>query len=145
MAAKKKKARAAKRMTKTTFIRSFGPDVPADEIVAKGKAAGLSLTKKYVWTQQSEMRRGGKKASKSTTPSRAGAAAPAATKGRRGSRKSKRTDEPTVAANAREGARPYAGDAEQRMRALIIELGTARADRLYREMRAQLDAIVHDR
>jgi hypothetical protein len=147
MPAKKK---ATKGISKTAFIRGFGPDASADDIVAKGKEQGLALTKKYVWTKQSEMRKEataptGKKAASAPTEKKA-ASAPQAPKktARKARRKASKAPKqaPSAAVAPKAVAKPARDDAAQRMKALIIELGTVRADELYRGVRAQLDAMV---
>jgi hypothetical protein len=50
--------------TKAGFIRQFPTDTPADDIVALGAEAGLELTKKMIWTVQSELRHPAKKKKK---------------------------------------------------------------------------------
>jgi len=159
MAAKKKTAKADKPMTKTGFIKTFAPDVSADEIVAKGKAAGLELTKKFIWTLQSEMRKAsgttrkvgkaakGKKAVKVATSKRAAvvtaapvAAAAALPKKKGTSKKGAHTARKNGAATPAKAA--AGSSAEQKLKALVIELGTARADELYRSVRDQLNAIL---
>ncbi len=131
MADKKNMAKADKPMTKTGFIKSFGPDASADEIVAKGKDAGLEITKKYVWTLRSEMRAGGTK--KTSKP----------IKGKRTFKvaASKGAKAPSAAPAASAKAKP-ASNAEQQLKALVIELGTVRAEEIYRSVRKQLDAIM---
>jgi hypothetical protein len=132
--AAKKKAKASKRMNKTAFIRGFGPDVPANEIVAKGKAQGLDLTKKFIWTKQSEMRKEQGSPVRGAAPSTSGVPAVSKAGGRTGRRA------PAKGPSELNGTRSTGG-AAQRMKALIIELGTERADELYRDVRAQLNAI----
>lgn len=47
------KPKAPKAVSKTKFILDQPAALPAAEVVAKGKAAGLSLTAKYVWRVRS--------------------------------------------------------------------------------------------
>lgn len=154
MAAKKKTAKADRPMTKAGFIKTFAPSVSADEIVAKAKEAGLELTSKYIWTLQSEMRKAtgatkkagraakGKKPVKTVSPSVSAApvAAPAPSPKKKGTvKKGARkvtTNGPAAPVRASAGA-----SAEQKLKALVIELGTARAEEIYKSVRAQLSAI----
>ncbi len=131
MAAKKNTANADKPMTKAGFIKGFAPDASADEIVAKGKEAGLEITKKYVWTLQSELRAGGtKKTSKPIKGKRTFKVA--ASKGAKAA---------TIPPAASAKAKPVS-NAEQQLKALVIELGTVRAEEIYRSVCKQLEAIM---
>jgi len=158
MAAKKTASKGDKPMTKTGFIRSMSPEVPAEEVIAKAKEQGIELTKKLVWTTQSEMRGAVKSAGKMSksvkikkvetavtapeVPSSM-AAAPASAK------PAKKKPGPK-AGFRKKGARAAAAPAkaasgttaEQKLKALVIELGTTRADEVYRSVRAQLNAIL---
>jgi len=160
MPAKKSTKNDDKPLNKTAFIKGFAHDTPADEIVAKGKEAGLDIKSKYIWTLQSEMRKAadgaakkagkvskGRKAAKVVPSKAAGvtagllaAAVPPAKKkavsAKKGSHKAskKRTTAPAKVAPA--------SNAEHKMTALVIELGTARADELYRSVRNRLNAIL---
>jgi hypothetical protein len=143
----KKKAASAK-ISKTDFIRNLGPDLPADEIIEKAKAQGLSLTRKYVWTKQSEMRngKGAAKEGGASRPTKAAGkktarkAVVAAKRGRKKAAKARRV--PIAAVAAKRATQPAERDAVQQMRALILGLGTVRADEVYRQVRADIDAFV---
>lgn len=170
MAAKKKTRKSSdKPMTKAGFIRSMGPDVAPAEVIAKAKEQGIELTKKLVWTTQSEMRTGGKSNGKArktkgsamtvaikpddgaTAANGAGLAptAPATRKKpgpKKGFRKAAAKATKAAAAPAKAAAAPAkvtnGVTAEQKLKALVIELGTARAEEIYRAVRTQLSAIV---
>ena len=165
MAAKKKIRRSSsKGMTKTGFIRNMGPDVAPDEVIAKAKEQGLELTKKLVWTTQSEMRTGGKGAGKkgkapngkkvtatNVTPDTAtpAVAAPVAAKpakrkkpGPKAGFRKKAARKAAAQASAAPAKATSGSTAEQKLKALVIELGTARADEVYRSVRAQLSALL---
>jgi len=156
MAAKKNTAESDKPMTKSGFIKGLGIDMSADEIVAKGKEAGLDLDKKYVWTLQSEMRKAtgggtgkmtkrsakklGKKAvtvASSGSANLAGAAAPKKKYGFKNGTSKAAAPVAAAASKANGGS-----SAEHKMKALIVELGTARAEEIYRAVRTQLNTIV---
>jgi hypothetical protein len=143
MAGKKDVMKGGKPITKTGFIKSFADSVPADEIVAKAKDAGLDLTKKFVWTIQSEMRSGtGKKSKKKAVRKGSGMTAKA-TVGRTvpsAQKTANRKFGPSAATSASSnGSRTTA---EQRLTALVIELGTTRADEVYKSVRAKLNNLV---
>lgn len=148
-------------MTKTGFIRSLAPDVAPDEVVAQAKERGIELTKKLVYTTQSAMRGQAKAANR-----RAGKVSKSKPKSkvkRQGSETSERRS-PTSAALDRAAASATApaitrsrnksrskllsgfsvpaDGAERRMRALIVELGTARAEHVYRTVKGELAAMV---
>jgi hypothetical protein len=161
VAAKKKTRNSSdKPMTKTGFIRSLSPEVPADEVIAKAKEQGIELKKKLVWTTQSEMRTGGKhsgrvapKARRSTkkraikpgnvahATSEASAPTAPATRKKPGPKKGFRKTAAKAAA-ATPAKTTNGATAEQKLRALVIELGTERADQVYRAVKSQLEAIV---
>jgi hypothetical protein len=63
-AAKKTSAKKAK-MTKASFVRSLPAGTPAKDVVAKAKAAGISLTEDYVYKTHSLDKAKGKKKSAS--------------------------------------------------------------------------------
>lgn len=52
-----KKKPAAKKQTKTAFVLSFPHSMPAKDVVAKGKAAGVSLSDKHVWAIRSDAKK----------------------------------------------------------------------------------------
>ncbi len=159
MAAKTSNSKTEKPLNKSAFVRGFDPATPADEIVTKGKEAGLELTKKMIWTMQSEMRalakggeggakkvkKAGKKAKKTSKKSSKKAskavrvsAAPATATATASSAK------PAGApAKARAASAPTASASglEQKLKALIVEIGTSRAEEIYRSVRHQLSAI----
>lgn len=152
MAIKKNSGKSnGKGITKSGFIRSLPDRTPAKEVIAKAKEAGLELKEKLIWTVQSEMRSeangGAKKPAKKTAQttsaasaaasSRAPAAASAKSNGKKGSKKKA----PAKAA-AKATTIAHSSGAEQKMKALILQLGTTRADELYRSVRKELDALV---
>jgi len=150
MTAKTDAAKSDKRVNKSAFIRGFSPRTPAAEIVAKGKEAGIELTPKFIWTLQSEMRLGGKgagkkskkaarkaiKAAKSVTTTAIAKTSAARKVGRSVKATKTKPSVPQVRATS------PSSSAEQKLRSLIIELGTARADEIYRTVRHQLNALV---
>lgn len=47
-----------KAQSKAAFVRSLPAAMPAAEVVAKGKAAGIGLTDSYVYTRRTKSSRG---------------------------------------------------------------------------------------
>lgn len=146
MAVKKDAMKGDKPLTKTGFIKSFADSVPADDIVAKAKDAGLELTKKFVWTIQSEMRSGAGKKSKKKAPKKGSTITAKATVGRTiptAKKAAGRKFGPSPSSFAASTS-PSTGktSAEQRLTALVIELGTTRADEVYKSVRAKLNNLV---
>jgi hypothetical protein len=161
MAAKKMSSKGnGKGITKAGFIRSLPDRTPAKEVIAKAKEAGLDLKEKHVWTVQSEMRseaKGGakksaKKATKQATQATsalaaAASAAPSApAKSSRAKSKSKGKKSPKKTRVAKvavkRAASSESASAAHQMKLLIVQLGTTRADELYRAMRKEIDALV---
>ncbi|MGH7269784.1 MAG: hypothetical protein ACREJ3_05075 [Polyangiaceae bacterium] len=48
------KSAVKKPPTKTSYVLGFAHSTPAKEVVAKGKAAGITLTDKFVWAVRSD-------------------------------------------------------------------------------------------
>jgi hypothetical protein len=57
MPRKKKTATAASTMSKSDFIRAQPADMPAKEVVARAKTAGLSISDNYVYTLRYEAKK----------------------------------------------------------------------------------------
>ncbi len=142
MAAQNSSDKSDKPMTKNAFIRGFDPSTPADDVVAKGKEAGLDLTKKSVWNIQSALRiaaGGGAKKAKAPAkkPGKAAKTEPvkahAIAAGKAPAKKS-------ASSSASAG-----GSLEHKLKLLIVEVGTARAEEIYRSVRHQLSAITSTR
>jgi hypothetical protein len=49
-----------KPQNKTAFVLSLSPTMPAKEVLAKARAAGLKLSEKYVYVIRSKAKAGGK-------------------------------------------------------------------------------------
>lgn len=49
--------RKGKRVSKTEFVRSFSPSIPAKEVSAQAKKAGLIISPGYVYEIRSSLRR----------------------------------------------------------------------------------------
>lgn len=148
MAAKKTSSKGNdKGPTKSGFIRSLPDRTPAKEVIAKAKEVGLDLKEKLIWTVQSEMRSeakgGAKKSAKKSAQAGSGTAgtapraASAKSNGKKGSKK-----KATAKVAAKTTAIANSSGAEQKMKAIIVQLGTTRADELYRSVRKELDALV---
>ena len=159
MVAKNNTSKCEKPMTKAGFIRHIGPDVAPAEVIAKAKEQGLDLTKKLVWNTQSEMRTGGNAAPKAkrsikaarskpeqgaATASKAIAAHTVPAKRKKpGPKKGFRQAAAKAAATSAAPVKAANGaTAEQKLTALVIELGTARAEEVYRAVKGRLNAIV---
>ncbi len=139
--------------TKAGFIRQFPTDTPADDIVALGAEAGIALTKKMIWTVQSELRHPPKKsaakqakktAKKPTKKTTKNAATNKTAKKAASSKASKSKKKTTAKATQKKTAKkPTASKAaEQRLKALILQVGLARAEAVYDQLREQLDALL---
>jgi len=150
MTAKTDAAKSDKRVNKSAFIRGFSPSTPAAEIVSKAKEAGFELTPKFIWTVQSEMRVGGKasgKKAKKTARKAIKAAKSVAATAVSTTPARQKVSRPVTAMKTKPGVAQVrttssSSSAEQKLRSLIVELGTARADEIYRTVRLQLNALV---
>lgn len=100
--------RKKKAQSKTAFVLSLAPSMPAKEVLAKAQAAGLKLSEKYVYVIRSKAKASGGR------------------KGRRGRRPG---SAPQVT------ALPGASDA--RFAALALELGLAKAEAILRNVRSK--------
>lgn len=56
------KAPAAAKVSKSDFVRSLPADLPASEVIARGKARGITLAANHVYVIRQRMRAGGRKA-----------------------------------------------------------------------------------
>src|SRR4051812_30080258 len=54
-------------VSKAEFVRSLPPSLPAREVIAKAKAAGLSLSSAYVYVLRSSNKKRGAKGAKSSS------------------------------------------------------------------------------
>lgn len=130
--------------TKAGFIRQFPTDTPADDIVALGAEAGLQLTRKMIWNVQSELRH------PKTTATRKAAAKKTKATAKKKSTTTTRTGPKKAGGKARgkpgsakKASTPAATRAaEQRLKALILQVGLARAEAVYDQLRQQLDALL---
>jgi hypothetical protein len=114
MPRKKKSATDTKAMTKSDFVRSQPADMPAKEVVAKAKVAGLSISDNYVYTLRYEAK---KKAGKT----------PGASKG---SKKTASVKSTKVSSNG----------VEDLLRAAASEIGLSRAIMILQEQQTVLRA-----
>jgi hypothetical protein len=97
-----------KPQSKTAFVLSLPPTLSAKEVLAKGKAAGLKLSEKYVYVIRSKAKAGGK---------------------RKGRRPGKGKGTPSVAG--------LAGAIDARFATLVLDIGLARADAILKNLRAK--------
>ncbi len=154
MAATKKSSKSSsKGITKSGFIRTLPDRTPAKEVIAKAKEAGLDLNEKFVWTIQSEMRSKAKGPTTAGSTAAAKAAPKAAPKAKKSKGKKKKksaaTKQPAAGASAPKASAPVtrsssaaAGSAEHKIKALIVELGTSRAEEIFRSLRKDIDSIL---
>ncbi len=68
MAAKKSKKSAGKTVSKSAFVRDLPVSMPAKEVSARAKAAGLTISDRYVHVIRSIAKHSGKKAGKAGAP-----------------------------------------------------------------------------
>ncbi len=68
----KASTRGAKPQTKTAFVLSHPATMPAKEVVAKGKAAGVSLSDAFVYAIRSNAKRKARKGAATGAPKRGG-------------------------------------------------------------------------
>jgi hypothetical protein len=114
-----KKASAKKPPSKTAFVLGLARDMPASEVVAKAKTAGLELTDRYVYVIRSKAKgRAGKPAGRRGRPPKAAGA--------------KRGPKPGRKASASTG-----GLAVQFLE-MALDLGLARAEDLLGSLRAKV-------
>src|SRR5688572_753402 len=67
-----KKKNAGKKINKSAFVRSLPADMPAKEVVEKGKADGVSLSVEYVYSIRNAARVAAKKTNAGEAPRRPG-------------------------------------------------------------------------
>jgi hypothetical protein len=72
MAAKKSKKASSKPVSKSAFVRGLPTTLPARDVVAKAKAAGLKLSDRYVHVIRSIAKRAAKKGNGATPAARRG-------------------------------------------------------------------------
>jgi hypothetical protein len=148
MAAKKKS------ISKSDFIRTLPRELPADQVVAKGKEAGLSFDKNYVYkTRARDAKAGGgprrgpgrppasaKSATAAPAPRPVGRP-PGRPAGKKPGRKPGRpAGRPTHVATA---PAAHKGDSiESRFVTLALDLGLARAEALLQQTRTRLRSLL---
>jgi hypothetical protein len=110
--AMKNAAKSTKVTNKTAFVLGFPPSTSAKEVISKGKAAGITLTDRYVYSIRSKAktRGGGMPARRGRPPKHAGGA----------------------------GYRGNGSGAEAQFIDLALDLGLARAEKLLGSLRARL-------
>lgn len=115
--AKKNPAENAKSINKTAFVLELPADMSAKEVIDKGKAAGIKLTDRYVYSIRSKAKvRGG-------TPARRGRPRGAGAKG--------------IAISER-GASGASGALESRFFDVALDLGLSKAEALLSNLRARV-------
>ncbi len=111
------KKTAAKKVTKTAYVLGLARDLPAKDVVAKAKAAGITLTDKHVYSIRS-----GAKARKAKTG-------------------------PKMKTGPKAGSKRLAngagnGSIESRFVDLAMDVGLARAEEMLGKLRAKVKGIV---
>jgi hypothetical protein len=115
-----KKSTSSKTPSKTAFVLSLPPTMPAKDVLSKAKASGLKLTEAYIYSIRSKAK------------GRVGQ--PAARRGR-----------PPKAASA--GSAPVSSGAggsglERQFLSLALDLGLARAESLLSNLRSKLKSAI---
>jgi hypothetical protein len=138
-------AKKASKVSKSDFIRTLPRELPADQVVAKGKEAGLSFDKNYVYKTRARDAKagGGPRRGPGRPPASAKAAAAPAPRpvGRPAGRKPGRpVGRPAKAASAPAAQK---GDSiESRFVTLALDLGLARAEALLQQTRTRLRSLL---
>lgn len=119
---KKKSNNAAgdKPISKTKFVLDLPATTPAEEVVTKAAASGLTLSKAYVYTIRANSKRAGKKAKRTA----------------RGTSSAPTASAPKAAAATR-GAAPRGGSHDAQFVNFIAEIGLTRAEELLKSVRAK--------
>jgi hypothetical protein len=114
---KKSAAESSKSINKTAFVLELPPDMSAKEVIDKGKAAGIKLTDRYVYSIRSKAKvRGG-------TPGRRGRPRGTGNKG-------------AILATGRGGS--GGGALESRFFDVALDLGLSKAESLLSNLRARV-------
>lgn len=112
---KKSAAESSKSINKTAFVLELPADMSAKEVIDKGKAAGIKLTDRYVYSIRSKAKvRGG-------------------TPGRRG--RPRGTGKSAVLGSGRGGS---GGGLESRFFDVALDLGLSKAENLLSSLRARV-------
>ena len=123
----KKSSKSAKpaKPTKASFVRAIPTSVPAKEVVAKAKAAGMTLSEKHVYVIRSDAKKRSAK-KKAGGASSKGSAAPS-----------------TLAAKS---AAPSSGGAnETNFRKLVLALGIPKSKSLVSDVERRLNQLISGR
>jgi hypothetical protein len=99
-----------KPQNKTAFVLSLSPTMPAKEVLAKARVAGLKLSEKYVYVIRSKAKAGGKRNGR----------------GRGSGRPPK--------------AAAHAGTMDSHFASLLLDLGLERAEAILRNVRSKARA-----
>jgi len=124
------KAKTSKpaKITKASFVRGIPSSVPAKEVVAKAKAAGMTLSEKHVYVIRSDAKKRSKKrggALKSTSASSAPSTASAAPK----------------SSSSSSGG----GSNETNFRKLVLAIGIPKAKSLVSDVERRLNELISGR
>ena len=104
-----------KKTTKAAFVRAIPDSVPAKEVVAKAKAAGMTLSEKHVYVIRSGARK------------KAGKSAP----------------KPSRAAGTPRASTP--GSSETAFRKLVLDLGIPKAKAIVADVERKLNELIYGR
>jgi hypothetical protein len=142
-------AKKASKVSKSDFIRTLPRELPADQVVAKGKEAGLSFDKNYVYKTRARDAKagGGPRRGPGRPPASAAKAAPAPAARPVGRPAGKKTGRPVGRPAKKAASAPAAvahkGDSiESRFVTLALDLGLARAEALLHQTRTRLRSLL---
>jgi hypothetical protein len=109
-------------VSKTQFVLSLPADTPADEVIAKAKDSGISISKTYVYTIRAKSKTGGKAKRRGRPPGKAKA--------------------PNVAAQGKVTSPRAGGSLETQFADIVAQIGLARAAELLRSVQAKFASAV---
>jgi hypothetical protein len=122
---KKSSKSANAKPTKASFVRGIPSSVPAKEVVAKAKAAGMTLSEKHVYVIRSDAK---KRSAKNAKKKAAGGAAPKA-------------HAPSAAATKSVSSNG-GGTNETNFRKLVLALGIPKAKSLVTDVERRLNQLI---
>ena len=142
-------------MTKAEFIRSL-PDLPTRDLVAKAKEAGFTISEDYVYKLRSFDRKAKGGAAKPAAAAKSAGAPKAAKKrakkaGKKAAGKAKKATRKAAPKGAKRGRKAAAapaastsavGGLEAKFVTMALDLGLARAEGIFAELRNRLKGMV---
>jgi len=115
-----RKKTEAKTPNKTRFVLGLPTSMSAKEVIEKGKAAGLKLTDKYIYSIRSKSKVSGKARRKPGRP-------PNAT---------------TPSVGSKAASQSAGGSLEKRLMSVALDLGLARAEQLLATLRTDVARLI---